>query len=68
MTISIIIRIKNEEKWIGRCLTSIFDQKINHDIEVIIVDNNSTDYSIGIAKRFPIKKIVNIKNFFLVKL
>ena len=63
MTISIIIRVKNEEKWIEKCLKSIFDQNVNHNIEVIIVDNNSTDFTIGIAKRYPIKKVVKITNF-----
>ena len=61
--VSIIVRTKNEERWINSCLRSIFEQTYKN-FEVIIVDNNSTDYSIGIAKRFPIKKIVNIKNFF----
>ena len=40
--VSIIIRTKNEERWIGSCLKSIFDQTLK-DFEVILVDNNSTD-------------------------
>ena len=38
--VSIIIRTKNEERWIGSCLKSIFDQT-HKDFEVILVDNNS---------------------------
>ena len=40
--VSIIIRTKNEERWIGRCLESIFKQNYKN-FEVIIVDNESTD-------------------------
>ena len=40
--VSIIIRTKNEERWIGRCLESIFKQNYKN-FEVIIVDNGSTD-------------------------
>ena len=61
--ISIIIRTKNEEKWISHCLKSVFDQKINATLEVIVVDNKSTDHTLEIAKRFPIKKFVEIEDF-----
>ena len=36
--VDIIIRTKNEEKWIGHCLEAIFLQKVNASFEVIIVD------------------------------
>ena len=32
--VSIIIRVKNEEKWITSCLRSVFNQQYNH-FEVI---------------------------------
>ena len=38
--VSIVIRTKNEERWIEHCLTSIKNQTIT-DHEIIIVDNNS---------------------------
>ena len=60
--ISIIIRTKNEEKWIGHCLNMVFKQNYNN-IEVIIVDNVSTDNTINIANRYPIHKIISINNF-----
>ena len=47
--ISIIIRTKNEENWIGLCLRSIKSQSYKN-YEVIIVDNNSVDYTIEKAK------------------
>lgn len=60
--ISIIIRTKNEERWIGRCLQMIFKQKIT-DFEVILVDSQSKDHTVEIAKKFPIK-ILTIDNYF----
>ena len=52
--VSIIIRTKNEEEWISKCLRAVFAQK-SVKIEVIIVDNNSTDTSIARAKEFDVK-------------
>jgi len=63
MIISVIIRTKNEEKWIEKCLQAIYNQKVNADIEVVLVDNNSSDHTIAIAKRYSVNKIINIENF-----
>ena len=41
--ISIIIPIYNAEKYLARCLDSIFDFQIFDNYEVIVVDNNSSD-------------------------
>ena len=60
--VSIIVRTKNEERWIASCLRSIFQQTYDK-LEVILVDNESIDLTIKKAKEFPIK-IVNIKDFF----
>ena len=60
--VSIIIRAKNEEKWISHCLKSVFSQAYN-DIEVIVVDNNSTDKTVDKVKRFDGVKILNIDHF-----
>jgi rhamnosyltransferase len=43
--VSIIIRTKNEEKWISSCLKSVFKQEYKN-IEVIVVDNESTDRTV----------------------
>ncbi len=43
--ISIIIRTKNEERWIRHCLKAVKKQTIK-DKEVILVDNNSTDNTV----------------------
>jgi glycosyltransferase involved in cell wall biosynthesis len=60
--ISIIIRSKNEEKWIGHCLSAVFSQKCS-DFEVILVDNESSDNTVEIASRYPISKVVNVEYF-----
>ena len=60
-SVSIIIRTKNEERWIGTCLKEVFNQSYN-DFEVIIIDNNSTDQTIKIAKSYP-TQIFNIDEF-----
>ncbi len=54
--ISIIIRSRNEEKWITSCLDAIFSQSIQ-DIEVVLVDNKSTDRTIEKAKAFDVNVI-----------
>lgn len=59
---SIIVRTKNEERWIAHCLSMLFAQK-NAKFEVILVDNNSTDHTVQVAKRFPISRLLNIDEF-----
>ena len=59
--VSIIIRTKNEERWVACCLRAVFRQSYKN-IEVVVVDNNSTDRTIERAKQFPIK-LVTIDDF-----
>ena len=59
--VSIIIRAKNEERWITSCLKGIFSQDYKN-FEIIIVDNNSSDLSLEKAKEFKVKTI-NIEKF-----
>jgi glycosyltransferase involved in cell wall biosynthesis len=47
--ISIIIATNNSEKYIRRCLNSILDQK-GASVELIIVDNKSTDKTVELVK------------------
>ena len=60
--VSIIIRTYNEERWISHCLNMIFNQDFDN-FEVVIVDNNSTDHTIEVAKRYPIDNVVFIDRF-----
>ena len=49
--ISIIIRTKNEERWIGSCLEAVSRQS-RSDFEVVLVDNNSTDKTVDKALQY----------------
>ena len=60
--ISIVIRTKNEERWILKCLEQIKKQTFR-DFEIILVDNNSTDQTVQKATIAGVKKIFVIKNF-----
>ena len=46
--VSIIIRIKNEERWITTCLKGIFSLDYKN-FDIIIVDNYSSDLSLDKA-------------------
>ena len=60
--ISIIIRTKNEERWIGHCLAMVYKQTLQ-DFEVVLVDNKSDDHTVEIAKRYSVDHFVNIDEF-----
>lgn len=49
--VSVVITTKNEDKVIGNLLKSILNQTYKN-IEIILVDNNSTDNTLSIAKKF----------------
>ena len=53
---SIIIRCYNEEEHIGRLLSGIMQQTIK-DTEIILVDSGSTDATLSIASRYPVKLV-----------
>lgn len=55
-TVSIVIRTKNEERWIKTVLEKLFQQTFK-DFEIIIVDSGSTDNTLNIIKQFPITLI-----------
>lgn len=56
---SIVIPAFNEEKLIAKCLQSLISQTTKKKFEVIIVDNNSTDKTAIIVRKF--KKKLNIR-------
>jgi glycosyltransferase involved in cell wall biosynthesis len=60
--VSIIIRTKNEERWIGHCLKRIHSQNYEN-YEIILVDSDSEDNTVEKAQRIGIDKLVKIKNY-----
>jgi len=64
MKLSIIIPVYNEERNLRRCLESIkVSPSHSRDYEVIIIDNDSTDNSVKVAKEF----VKNNKNMILIQ-
>lgn len=64
--VSIIVPVYNEEEYVSTCLLSLINQTLD-DIEIILIDDNSTDNSLNIlldyAKKYPnIKVYHNEKN------
>ncbi|WP_308991955.1 glycosyltransferase [Mariniflexile litorale] len=67
MLLSIIVPVYNVEKYIARCIESLINQDIDgKDYEIILVNDDSTDSSISIAKEYAQQyqqiKIINQKN------
>lgn len=60
LAISIVIPVYNEEDHLEACLNAIAAQTVA-PAEVIIVDNNCTDESMAIAKRYSFVRIVKEK-------
>ncbi|MBI2034132.1 MAG: glycosyltransferase [Candidatus Levybacteria bacterium] len=56
--VSVIIPTYNEEENIIRCLSSIKKQKYSGKVEIIVVDNYSTDDTVKLAKRFTSKLLL----------
>ncbi len=49
--VSVIIPLFNDEKYLERCLDSIVTQTL-HEIEIIIIDDGSTDDSVSIIEKY----------------
>lgn len=60
LTLSIVIPVYNEESYLKNCLDSIAAQEIMPR-EVIVVDNNSRDDSVKIAKSYPFVTVIHEK-------
>ncbi len=52
---SILVLAKNEAHNIESCLQAVFSQKGVEPFEVILVDSGSTDATVEIARRFPVR-------------
>ena len=60
--ITIIIRGKNESRWLKILLKEIKKQTIKN-YEIIFCDNNSSDNSLEILKKYKVKKIIKFKKY-----
>jgi glycosyltransferase involved in cell wall biosynthesis len=54
--ISVIIPVRNGSATIGKCLEAVYSSEYEN-FEVIVVDDNSEDDSVGIIKRHPCKLV-----------
>lgn len=64
MKISIIVPVYNTCNYLSRCLDSLVNQDIYNDIEIIVIDDGSTDESPEIIRKYA-KQYANIKAIFL---
>ena len=55
--ISVIVPVYNVEKYLERCLDSIINQTLK-DVEIICVNDGSTDNSINILKEYSSQIII----------
>lgn len=58
--VSVIICAHNEEKYVGKCLSSVLNAVNNIDVEseMIFVADRCTDNTVEIAKKFDVTKII----------
>ncbi len=61
MKVSVVIPVYNEEKYIKNCLDSLINQEERPD-EIIVVDNNCTDETISIVRKFNDISVIREKN------
>ncbi len=54
--LSVVIRSRNEARWMARCLFALKHQRMA-DVEPIVVDNDSTDGSVEIARSMGAKVV-----------
>ena len=55
--VSVIIPVYNTEKYLRECLDSVVNQTLK-DVEIICVDDGSTDGSLDILREYEIKEKV----------
>ena len=56
--LSVIIAVYNTEKYVGKCLDSLFNQTYSN-IELVVINDCSTDDSLKILKKYA-KKYANM--------
>lgn len=59
--VSVIIPVFNSEATLGRAITSVIEQS-NRDLELIVVDDGSSDHSVAIAQGFAHPSIAVVRH------
>jgi glycosyltransferase involved in cell wall biosynthesis len=59
MTVSVILCVYNEEKFVGKAIESILDQTLD-DLELIIVNDGSTDATLDVIESYDDERIILI--------
>lgn len=60
--ISFVVLSYNYARYIGECIASILDQAGDHDFEVIVVDDASTDDSEAVIRSFEDARIIYVRH------
>jgi len=63
--ISVVIPTYNDAKTLDKIIPSILNQKYDGDIDITVVNDNSTDNSLDIIKKYKVKVISHKKNMGL---
>ena len=65
--VSVILRSRNEERYVGFAIQSLHDF-FGYDLEIVLVDNESTDNTIRVVNSFEylnIKKIIEYMQAYI---
>jgi rhamnosyltransferase len=57
MLVSVVIPVKNGDAWLNETIPAILDQEIEGSIEIIAIDSGSTDKTLSILSKFPVRLI-----------
>lgn len=64
--LSVVIPTYNTERYLARCINSLLDDRVNGKVEIIIVNDGSTDNSLNIAldfkQKYPFIVVINKEN------
>jgi glycosyltransferase involved in cell wall biosynthesis len=63
--VSIIIPAYNDAKTLEKIIPSILNQKYDGDVEILLVDDSSTDNTLEVARKYDLKIIHHTKNMGL---
>lgn len=52
-----VIPVKNGAAWLDDCIKGILNQTLIHETEIIAIDSGSTDRSVEILKKYPVRRV-----------